>query len=156
VRAETAHQLIFLGVLVGLAFALFAGYETLNPAAEGVCSVNAYVSCSKIDTSGQTTTLGIADWLWGVGGFLVMLAIDIPLIRTWKRSWLEMLTVVSLAGALMSIYLGYLELFVIQGLCIVCLGAYLSNVVVIANALYLVRLGQRERADAASAPAASA
>jgi len=151
-RADTVHSLIFLALLIGLAFSLFAGYESTNPAAQGICSVNTYVSCAKIDTSGHTTTLGIEDWLWGVGGFVVMLALDVPLIRTWKRNWLEALTLVSLVGALFSVYLAYLELVVIQGLCLVCLGAYFSNLVVFACALYLVRLGLKDRATPASAP----
>ena len=142
-RAETAHQLVLIGLIAGLAFSLFAGYETLNPAAEGVCSLNSYVSCAKIDLSGQTTTLGIADWIWGVGGFVVMLAIDIPLYRTWKSSLLDLLLVISGLGLLLSIYFAYLELVVIQGLCVICLGAYLSNVVAFVSLVYLRNLGRR-------------
>jgi uncharacterized membrane protein len=155
-RAETVHAVLLMGILVGLAFSVFAAYETLNPSIEGVCSVNSYISCQKIDTSGHTSTLGIPDYLWGVGGFLLLLLLDIPLYRTWKRQWLLPVTALSLVGALFSIYFGYIELVVIQGLCLVCLSAYLCNVVVLACAAYLMRLSASERRSARAAADAAA
>lgn len=150
-RAETVHSLLLMGILVGLAFSLFAAYETTHPSAQGVCSVNSFISCQKIDTSGHTTTLGIEDWLWGIGGFVVLLALDIPLYRTWKREWLLPVVALSAVGGLLSIWFGYVELVVIQGLCLVCLGAYLSNVVVFGCALYLMRLSASDRRAARAA-----
>ena len=149
-RAETAHALVLLGLVAGLAFSTYAWYESVNTSAQGLCSINSYVSCGKIDTSGHTTTLGIQDYLWGIGGFVVMLALDIPLYRSWNRRLLEFLTVVSAAGAILSVYFAYLELVVIQGLCIICLGAYFSNLFVLAFLVVLVRMGRRERAEAAA------
>lgn len=149
-RAETAHALVLLGLVAGLAFSTYAWYESVNASAQGLCSINSYVSCGKIDTSGHTTTLGIQDYLWGIGGFVVMLGLDIPLFMTWNRRLLELLTVVSAAGALLSVYFAYLELVVIQGLCIICLGAYFSNLFVLAFLVVLVRMGRRERAEAAT------
>jgi uncharacterized membrane protein len=144
-KAETVHQLLLLGILVGLAFAIYAALESTIPGLQGSCHVNSYISCGKIDNSGHTTTLGIQDYNWGIGGFVVMLLLDIPLYRTWRRDWLQVVTLVSGLGAVLSIYFAYLELFVIQGLCPVCLGAYLSNVAVFACAVYLLRLGSSER-----------
>jgi uncharacterized membrane protein len=155
-KAETVHQLLLMGILVGLAFALFAGYETTHPALQKVCSPGGYISCSKIDNSGHTTTLGIQDYIWGIGGFVALLLVDIPLYRTWKREWLQVVFALSGLGALLSIYFAYLELAVIQGLCIICLGAYLSNVVVFACAAYLMRLGSSERRAAREAARAAA
>ena len=149
-RAETAHALVLLGLVAGLAFSTYAWYESVNASAQGLCSINSYVSCGKIDTSGHTTTLGIQDYLWGIGGFVVMLALDIPLFMTWNRRLLELLTLVSTAGALLSVYFAYLELVVIQGLCIICLGAYFSNLFVLAFLVVLVRMGRRGRAEAAA------
>ncbi|MCI4353974.1 MAG: vitamin K epoxide reductase family protein [Thermoplasmata archaeon] len=148
-RAETVHALLLMGILVGLAFSVFAAYETTHPAVQGVCSPNSFVSCQKIDTSGHTTTLGIEDWLWGIGGFVVLLAFDIPLYRTWKREWLLAVTALSALGAILSVYFAYVELAIIQGLCPVCLSAYLCNVVVLGCAVYLMRLSASERRAAA-------
>ena len=141
-RAETVHQLILLALVAGLGFSLFAGYEVANPGVQGVCTLGSYVSCAKIDTSGHTTTLGVQDWVWGVVGFVAMLALDVPLYWTWKHSYLLALTGLSALGGLLSVYFAYVELVVIQGLCIICLGAYLTNAVALAGLVYLVRLSQ--------------
>lgn len=156
IRAETAHALVLLAIVAGLGFSVYAAYETLNPVLQRSCSFNSYFSCSKIDTSGHTTTLGIEDYVWGIAGFVVMLALDIPLIRSWNRRLLEGLTVLSALGAALSVYFAYVELVVIQGVCVVCLGAYLANVVVLVFLLVLVRMGRRERAEAAASAKAAA
>ena len=156
IRAETAHALVLLGIIAGLGLSIYAGYETVNPALQGSCSFTSYFSCAKIATSGHTTTLGIEDYVWGIAGFVVMLALDIPLYRTWNRRLLEGLTLLSGLGAALSVYFAYLELFVIQGVCVICLGAYLANVVVLVFLVILVRMGRRERAESAASAATTA
>src|SRR5579863_7892385 len=126
-RAETAYSLIIVLLLAGLAFSVYAWYESVNTAAQGVCSINSYVSCGKIDNSGHTTTLGIPDWAIGVAGYVVMIALGILAYRTYKRQYLLALTAVSGLGLATSAYFAYLELVVIQGICPICLGAYLCN-----------------------------
>ncbi len=155
-RAETAHALVLLGLVAGLAFSVYAGFESVDTSLRGACTFGSYFSCAKIDTSGYTKTLGIEDYLWGIGGFLVMLGLDIPLYRSWNRRLLEVLTGISFAGALLSVYFGYLELVVIQGICIICLGAYFSNLFVFVLLLTLLRMGRAERAARTSGGAAPA
>jgi len=154
-RAETAHAVILLAIVAGLGFALFSAYETLNPAAQQACSVSPFFSCAAVDQSGLTTTLGVQDYWWGIAGFALLLALDIPLYRTWKRSWLLALTTASLAGAVFSVYLAYVELGLIGALCPVCLGAYLSNAVVLGFALVLVRMAGDPRVPVPEAAAAA-
>ncbi len=139
-RADTAYALVLLLLIGGLAFSAYAWYETVNASAQGVCSINSYVSCGKIDTSGHTTTLGLPDWGIGVAGYVVMIALGVLAYRTYRRSYLEGLTVVSGLGLALSVYFAYIELVVIQGLCIICLGAYLCNLASFVLLLYLVRL----------------
>ena len=155
IRAETLHALVLVALSIGLAFSVFAWYESVNPATEKVCTVNPFVSCSKVDQSSHTTTLGIQDYYWGIAGFVAMLALDIPLFRSWDRRLLEGLTVLSGLGLALSVYFAYVELVVIQGLCLICLGSYLSNVVAFAGLVTLVRMGRRERAAAAKETASA-
>lgn len=144
--ARTLHAILPVAIVVGLGFSIFAAYETVYPAAESACSVSAFVSCSKVDQSAYTTTFGIPDYWAGIVGFAAMLAVDIPLLRTWKPRWLHGLLVLSGLGVVAAVYLAYVELVLISALCIICTGAYLSNVVVFAGAFALYR---KERADAA-------
>jgi len=137
--ARTLHALLPVAIVVGLAFSAYAAYESNTPAAQGSCTVNGFISCQKVDQSGLTTTFGIADYWIGIGGFLALLAVDIPLLRTYKPVYLNALVVLSVLGVLVSLYLGYVELVQIRAVCLICLGSYLSNVVVLGVALALVR-----------------
>jgi uncharacterized membrane protein len=152
-RAETLHALLLLSIIVGLGFALFAYAESVDPALRTACSVDAFFSCSKIDTSGMTTTLGIQDYSWGIAGFVILLAFDVPLFRTWRRDLLTAVLGVSAIGVALSLYLGYLELVVIQGLCPICLGAYLSNAVAFGCAFALWWIGRGSAGTKAAPPA---
>lgn len=149
--ARTLHAVLPVAIVVGLGLSIFAAYESIYPAAEAACNVNGFVSCGKVDQSAHTTTFGIQDYWIGIGGFLALLAVDIPLLRTYKPSLLYTLTGLSALGAAAAVYFGYVELVVIGALCLVCLGTYLANAVVLAAALLLVRQARRERA-AAPAP----
>lgn len=152
-RAETAYSLVIVLLLAGLAFSAYSWYETVNPAARGVCSITPYFSCAKIDTSGDTTTLGLPDWGIGVAGYIVMLGLAFLAYRTYKRQHLLALTTVSGLGLLLSGYFAYLELFVIQGVCPICLGAYLCNIGAFVLMVYLVRMtSEREPNAPAAAP----
>jgi uncharacterized membrane protein len=157
IRAETAYSLIIVLLLAGLAFSVYAWYETVNPAAQGVCSINSYVSCGKIDNSGRTTTLGVPDWAIGIAGYVVMVALSFLAYRTYKRQHLLALTAVSGVGLALSGYLAYLELVVIRGICPICLGAYLCNLAAFLLLVYLVRLtGEKDDSPHLTNPEAGA
>ncbi|MCI4357496.1 MAG: vitamin K epoxide reductase family protein [Thermoplasmata archaeon] len=141
-RAESLHAIILLASIVGVGLSVFAYAESVDPALQHDCSVNAFFSCAKVDQSGQTTTLGIPDWAIGTGGFLFLLAIDIPLYASWRPVLLQTLTAASAVGVGVSAYLAYIELFRIQALCPVCLSAYLANGLVFASALMLIWKGR--------------
>ena len=151
--ARTLHALLPVAIAIGLAFSAYAAYESNTPSAQGSCTVNGFISCQKVDQSGFTTTLGIPDYWIGIGGFLALLAVDVPLLRTYKPVFLNVLVGLSVLGLLASIYFGYVELVQIQAFCLVCFGAYLSNVAVLGIALGLVRA---RRTDATSGAASVA
>ncbi len=152
--ARTLHAILPVAIVAGLALSAFAAYETIYPAAESACSVTSFVSCAKVDQSGLTTTFGIQDYWIGIIGFLVLLAVDIPLYRTYKPMWLYTLLGFSTLGVVAAIYLGYVELVLIGALCLICTGAYLANVVVFGVALALVRKNRRESGAIGSAAGA--
>jgi uncharacterized membrane protein len=154
VRAESLHAIILLGAVVGVCLAGFAYAESVDKALQQDCSVSVFFSCSKVDQSGQTTTLGVPDWAIGVGGFLLLLAIDIPLYISWRHPLLWSLTVVSGVGVGVSAYLAYIELFRIDALCPVCLSAYIANFIVFASGLTLSwKSRERGTAPEEAAPA---
>jgi uncharacterized membrane protein len=138
-RAESAHAALLVVIVAGLALAGFATYETFVPAAAGICSINQFVSCSAVDKSGHTSTLGVPDWAVGLGGFLVLLGLDVPLYRTWRRDLLKAVVVVSGLGLVASAYFAYVELAVIGALCPVCFSTYVADAAAFALSFWLLR-----------------
>jgi uncharacterized membrane protein len=141
-RAETVHAALLVVIVAGLGLSAFAAYETYYPAAQGFCSVSKYISCSAVDESGHTYTLGVPDWLIGVGGFVALLVLDIPLYRSWRRDLLQGVVAVSGIGLVVAVYLGYVELAVIHALCPVCFSTYLMDGVVFLLSLWLLLSGR--------------
>jgi len=138
-RSETLHAILPLVIVAGLAFSLFAAAETLDPALRGFCSVSPFFSCAKVDTSSHTSTLGIPDYLWGIGGFALMFGLDVQVYRLGRGRWLDALTALSGLGVLLSIYFASIELFLINAFCLVCFASYLCNVGTFVTALLLRR-----------------
>ncbi len=153
VDARVLHRMLLLFILVGLAFSLYATFEVLDPSLQGTCSVNSFVSCSAVDQSGYTHLGPFPDWSVGVAGFVLLLALDIPLFLTFRPAWLYGVLGLSLVGVAVSAYLAYLELGVIHALCPICLGAYISNLLVLGTALWL-RQARAGHAVPQAAPAA--
>jgi uncharacterized membrane protein len=148
-RAETLHQVILAAVLAGLGLSLYAGYETINAAAANSCSFNGFISCSKVLVSGKTMTLGIPDWILGASGFIALLAVDIPLYRSWNRRLLTALLGLAALGLLLAIYLATIEVTQIGAICPVCFASYCADAIVLASAVTLFREG-RERGETAA------
>ena len=146
VRERTVRSLVYFAAGLGLIVAIFAAAEFYDASLRAVCSVSAFFSCSAVDSSGYTNTLGLPDWLWGVGGFVLILlfaglAEQRPEDR--RRAWL--LLAVTTLGVGVSLYLLYVELAIIHALCLVCASDYLLGGVAWLGALALV-LRPRETA----------
>ena len=152
-RSETLHAILPLAIVAGLALSLFAALETIYPSIQGYCSFSVFVSCAKVDQSAHTTTLGVQDYLWGIAGFVVLLALDVQVYRKGRGRWLDALTLLSAAGLALSAYLAWVELGVIGGFCLVCFGAYLSNAITLGIALWLRRPSSGSGRSASSSPA---
>jgi uncharacterized membrane protein len=147
--ADLLHRGLLASLIVGLGFSAYAALEVLDPALSHACSVNAFLSCTKILTSGHTTFPPgwIPDWAWGIGGFAAMIAVDIPLIRTYDRRLLVAVFVLTILGLALSGVFAYIELVVIRGICPVCVGAYVSDLGAAVFAGLLLRMRLEEEAD---------
>lgn len=107
---------------------------------KGVCGVSG--GCEVVNTSQYSSIAGVPIAVLGGGAYLVMLAI---LLLETRRGFFELngpLLVfgISLAGVLYSVYLTYLELYVIRAICPFCV---LSAVVLTLILILSVRRVQR-------------
>jgi uncharacterized membrane protein len=127
-QTRTLRSVVYFAAGLGLIISLFATAEFFDAALRQACSFNSFFSCQLIDQSGRTNTLGIPDYAWGIGGFLLILVIaGIGESRPQSRSWVYALLTITTAGIVLSAYLLYVELDLIGALCLICAAAYVMG-----------------------------
>jgi len=139
-RTRAVRSVVYFAAGLGLIVSIFAAAEFFDAALRSVCSVSSFFSCALIDESGLTTTLGIPDYLWGIGGFVVILVVAaLAEQRPNDRRLAYGLLGVTTLGVVLSLYLLYVELGLIHALCPVCATAYVLEGVAWVGAIELVR-----------------
>ncbi|HLN50787.1 MAG TPA: vitamin K epoxide reductase family protein [Thermoplasmata archaeon] len=139
-QIRSLRSAIYLASGVGLLVAMFAAAEFFDASLEAVCSINSFFSCSLVDRSGLTTTFGIQDYLWGIGGFVLILVFaGIAEKRPRETAWPCALLLITTVGVVLSMYFLYVELAEIHALCPVCVTAYLFGGFAWIGAIALVR-----------------
>lgn len=139
-RIRSVRSLIYLAAGIGLIVSVFAALELYEASLRNLCTVTSFVSCSTVDVSGKTTTLGLPDWLWGVGGFfLILLVAGLAERSPSDRRYPLALLFVTAVGVGMSLYFLYVQLVEIGALCIVCATADAFGWLAFAGAIALVR-----------------
>ncbi len=157
VEAAVLHRLLLFFIVLGIGISSFAALEVVDPALQKGCTINPLFSCQAVDESGRTTVGPVPDWSIGLGGFVALLLVDLPLIRSYDERYLKAILGLSLIGVVASVYFTYVEVFEIGAICPVCLSAYLANVGVLAVALLLYRMRQHAlETEAGSSDEASA
>jgi uncharacterized membrane protein len=151
-RTRTFRTLVYAGGGLGLIAAVFAAAEFFDAQLTRACSVNGFFSCAFVAQSGKTTTLGIEDWIWGVAGFVVILALAVLAERRRRDTRVTYaLLGVTTAGVALSLYLLYVELVEIGALCPVCTAAYVLGGVAWVGAIGLAYRGYRRDHPSAGA-----
>jgi uncharacterized membrane protein len=158
VRTRTVRSVIFLAGGIGLLVAIFAAAEFYTASLRSVCSISQFFSCATVDQSGKTTTLGLPDYLWGVGGFVAMLVvagIAERLPRDVRPAYL--LALLSTLAVALSGYFIYVQVAEIHALCVVCATAEGFGAIVWVASIELARKTRRKALGlAAGGPAPSA
>ncbi|HYB63411.1 MAG TPA: vitamin K epoxide reductase family protein [Thermoplasmata archaeon] len=152
-KTSTLRGTIYLAGLLGLLVAIFAAAEFYAASLRGVCTINQFFSCATVDRSGKTTTFGVQDYLWGVGGFVALLvAAGLAERRPRDVRPAYALTFLATAAVALSGYFLYVQLAEIHALCVVCATAEtLGGVVWLASIALAVRT--KRKADPPGAPA---
>ena len=147
-NANVLHRLLLLAILVGLGFSAFAAFEVVDTSLTSACSVNPFFSCGAVASSGDTgfppPRGPVPDYAVGLLGFIALLALDIPLLRTYRTVWLKGVIALAALGLVVAVVLAYVELAIIQHLCPVCLGAYIADGAVLAIAVTIGRERNRK------------
>ncbi len=130
------RQAIALLALVGLFVALYLWLHALGFG--GAIKCGASGGCETVQTSQWAVFLGLPVAFYGVVGYLAILVVAIVALRPVALSqprWSKSLVLLATVGFGFTLYLTYLELFVIHAICRWCIGS-----AVIITAIWVVSL----------------
>jgi uncharacterized membrane protein len=145
-------MLVALVALAGVFVALYLTLYKLGYIGTLACAVG---SCETVQTSKWATFLGFPVGAWGVGYYLVVLALGLvgltPRYADTRRLS-ELLVWLTGFGLVFSLWLTYLELFVIHAICQWCvISAILATVLFVVSWLDLRELTRLAEATAEEA-----
>ena len=155
-RTPTLRSLIYFAAGVGLIVSIFAALEFYEASLRSLCSIGSFFSCSVVDQSGKTTTLGLPDYAWGLGGFVLILVVaGIAEARSKDPRWADALLGLTTVGVALSLYFLYVQLALIGAFCVVCASAYVFGGITWVGTIGLARRAHRGRTDPDPNPIAS-
>ena len=142
-----SRQAIALLALVGLFIALYLWLHALGYGGPLKCGTGA---CDTVQSSPQAVQLGIPVAFYGVVGYLALLIVALIALRPsalTDRKWTLLLVGLSTVGVVFTVYLTYLELFVIHAICRWCVGS-----AVVITAIWIVALAALRRPSPPRSP----
>lgn len=117
------RQAIALLALVGFFVALYLWFHALGLGGPLKCGTG---GCDTVQTSRWAVLLGLPVALYGVVGYFAILVVGLAALRPAalrERKWNLWLAALASGGFLFTLYLTYLELFVIHAICRWCVGS---------------------------------
>lgn len=129
------RQAIAVLALVGIAIATYLWLHAIGVIGVLQCGTG---GCETVQASRYAELFGLPVALYGVVGYVALFGISLagsqPALaaRAWPTRWLAVL---SGGGFLFTLYLTYLELFVIHALCRWCLGSAVVITAIFVTAL---------------------
>ena len=115
--------------LVASASSTWVHYQLLqDPAYSSICDVNATVSCTQAYTSRFGSFAGVPVALFGVLFFVLVLGLIAICSRSRSASpnLPSYLFALSTAGLAVVLYLAYASFFVLNAVCVLCIGTYVA------------------------------
>jgi uncharacterized membrane protein len=132
-------MLIALLALIGALVALYLTLYKVGVLGNIACSVG---SCETVNLSRWATFLGLPVAAWGLGAYIVLLALSLAGLQpSTEGSRPIALALVGVSGwsFLFSMWLTYLELFVIRAICMWCVISALIMTSIFALSFYDLR-----------------
>lgn len=127
----------------GAAVAAYLTYEKLVSFTSSFCDINDYFSCRIVGASVFSAIGVVPTATIGLAGFLLLLVLSIAAFRGRERlgPWsLDTWTLgFATLGALLGLGLTFIEIFVIQAVCILCATGFALDLGILAVAVVLRR-----------------
>lgn len=125
---------LFLGIIDSsyLAVNQISGHEV-------VCNIYEVNTCENVLNSEYATLFGMHLSVWGFGYYITMFVLFLLYCASLDRNFFNKFFGISMFGFLFSVYLVYLQFFIIQNLCFYCLmSALFSTLIFITNSIHFI------------------
>lgn len=125
--------MLAVGVLsdIGIALTAYLLYQHYRSSGSSFCNISEYLNCDIVNKSTYSEIFGIPVALFGLFAYLVIgliaygLSFGFDFRKIHRRLWpgmiIKLLYWFVAIGLLFSLYLTYVEFFILQALCIFCL-----------------------------------
>jgi len=111
----------------GLAVSVYLLIEHFTGASSLACPESDVVNCQRVTTSEQATVLGIPWAAIGTAYFVAMLVLVLPPVWRLEDPRIRLLRVgLAAAGSVSVMYLVFVELFVVDAICLWCTAAHVA------------------------------
>lgn len=148
-ETRTIRTVIYLAAGIGIILSIFSGLELVFTSLTQLCSFSGFFSCAAVSQSSYSYFLYLPDWLWGLGGFIIFIALAALAERyPYDPRWAWALLGMTSIGAVLTFYFLYIQLAVIGAFCIICTSSYVMGWICWFGAMGLVdRTHEREPTD---------
>ena len=139
---------VAIGLLAaaGVMISSYALWQHFAPAGSGFCNVSGRISCDLVNQSQYSEIFGIPVSLIGIIGYtaLLVLALAVVFDAGHAHEYLPWLLAGSIGALGFSLYLTYLELFVIGAICILCVASQAIIIVITGATGFAYRSARRD------------
>jgi uncharacterized membrane protein len=140
------NKLLIAMMIVALAGLADASYLTVKHYTGSAIGCTIFHGCDQVTTSKYSVVAGVPVALFGALYYLVMLILLTAGLTTGQQTTIKWVALLTWAGLLASLYLLYLQAFVLHAYCIYCLGSVLTSMLLFIFGLVLSRkIGQLSR-----------
>jgi len=121
------YSVFMVLAILGVVLSSLLLYYDYYPSDSIICNFGEGVSCEEVSRSDYSRIYNIPVAVFGILGYLVLFLLSLILVKRYKIKHLPLLRVktlifyLTLVAFLFSLYLTYLELFVILGICPICI-----------------------------------
>lgn len=120
--------------VIGVGISIYLTYEHFTGAKSFACPANAAINCEKVTTSRWSEFLGMPVAVLGLAYFVGMTVLCLPM---FTNRWVNHLRVLgAVVGILMALWLIYVELFLVEAICLWCTGIHVVTVALLGTVVW--------------------
>ncbi|MBI2063111.1 MAG: vitamin K epoxide reductase family protein [Candidatus Yanofskybacteria bacterium] len=127
-------------IIFSLVGFLDAAYLTIQHYNNGILPCYVFTGCDKVISSSYAVIAGVPISLLGAIYYLVILVIAILYLDTRNKKVLRILVHLPIAGFLATLWLLFLQLFIIKAICFYCVISAITSTLLFVLALWFMKI----------------